>query len=135
MIKFLRRRKPGNSRGDYKIREKGIEGEDEACRFLKKKGYRIIDRNFRTRFGEIDIIAKEREFTVFVEVKLRNSSFYGLPEESVDFRKQKKIIKSAEFYLQKNGLSDTDCRFDVVSICGMENNRKIKLIRNAFEAG
>ncbi|MBI5418378.1 YraN family protein [Candidatus Poribacteria bacterium] len=117
----------------YRI-ELGKSGENEAEKFLKKSGYKILERNYRTRYGEIDIIAKDKDVLVFVEVKNRKDNKYGEPEEAVTFHKQKQISKVAVHYLTCNKFFQTACRFDVVSISDFEKNsdKKIKLIKNAF---
>ena len=117
--------------------ELGERGEKLAVDFLRKKGYHIVTVNFRCRLGEIDLIAREGNTTVFVEVKTRGSLEFGMPEESVTSGKQKQILKAALFYLKGKSLLDVNCRFDVVSIV-VENNGKVKrlsLIKNAFEPG
>ncbi len=104
--------------------------EQLAGSFLEKKGYRIITYNFKNRYGEIDIIAMDAEYLVFVEVKYRNNRSCGYPQEAVDFRKQKKISLVADEYCRRNRLPmDQSCRFDVVSILGSE----VTLIKNAYE--
>jgi len=102
---------------------------------LKKKGYFILDKNFRCPFGEIDVVAKEGQQIVFVEVKTRQNLNFGLPEEAVDYRKKKRLTKLALFYLKENHLENSSCRFDVVSL--VVENKKVKsvyIIKNAFEA-
>lgn len=106
----------------------GRSGERKAERYLKKKKYKILDINFKTRFGEADIIAKDKDYIVFVEVKTRSSDRYGSPSEAVNFRKQEKYFMVASEYLMKNDLSDAPCRFDVVEVLG----DKINHIENAF---
>ena len=91
----------------------GNLAENEACEVLKRKGFKILKRNFRNRFGEIDIIAKDDDITVFVEVKAKTGTFLGSPEEMVDKRKLSKIRNMAQAYL--NGLS-VPCRIDVVAV-------------------
>lgn len=112
----------------------GTAGEDEAARFLVKKGYRIIERNFRCRYGEIDIIAADGGSIVFVEVKTRGGDAFGPGAASVDARKQRKITIAAQFYLEKTGGADKGIRFDVVSIEKMGGRLEIELIKDAFEA-
>ena len=97
-------------------RQAGIDGESTAEDFLRKNGYKILERNYRSCFGEIDIVAKKQEYFVFVEVKYRSSGSYGNPQDSVDRRKQKKIARTALHYLKFNGLLGKDVRFDVVAI-------------------
>ncbi|MBQ2800743.1 MAG: YraN family protein [Lachnospiraceae bacterium] len=107
----------------------GTAYEEKAVEYLTAKGYRIIKRNFRCRIGEIDIIAKQNDIVVFVEVKYRKTASFGYPEEAVSFSKQKIIRKVAEFFLVGEQLSlDTECRFDVIAILGEEINH----IENAF---
>lgn len=97
-------------------REKGKLGENIASEFLKKKGIRIIERNYFTKYGEIDLIGIQNQTIIFIEVKLRNSDNYGLPWEGIDSKKINKIQKSAMLFLQKNNYDKFDCRFDVISL-------------------
>jgi putative endonuclease len=110
----------------------GKAGEDLALEFLKKRGYRIIDRNFRTRVGEIDIVARDGETVCFVEVKTRCQDCYGAPEESVDVRKQRHMVKAAMQFLKKMDLWESPSRFDVVSIDQTQALPQINLIQGAF---
>ncbi len=106
----------------------GKMGEDLVCTFLEKKGYNILERNFHSRYGEIDIIAKYGDAVVFVEVKTRKNLSFGRPAEYVTSAKMKKIIKTAFIYL--NG-EECEMRFDVAEVLyGTEN--KINYIENAF---
>jgi len=114
-------------------RKKGARGEDLAIACLKKEGYRIIERNYRCRHGEIDIIAMDKQDVVFVEVKGRASDTFGSPEEAVGPTKQKKISKVALRYLQERDLADHNARFDVVAIRFMPQGDRVRLIRNAFD--
>ncbi len=114
--------------------EKGKAGEDNAIRVLKKNGYRIIERNYRCRYGEIDIIARDGDTIVFVEVKTRSNSSFGPPKASVDHRKQRHIIKAATEYLARCGLMDRPARFDVVGIELKGQGYSAELVKNAFEA-
>lgn len=116
--------------------ETGTAGETEAVKFLKKNGFRIIERNFRTKSGEIDIIALDKGVICFVEVRARRGlldHFQALA--SVDSFKQKRLSKLALAYLKKKRLLDKPARFDVVSVlfCGGKN--EICLVKNAFDAG
>jgi len=110
----------------------GQKGEEIACELLIKKGYHIVERNYRCPIGEIDIIAYNRNTLVFIEVKYRTSRKYGYPAESVDIRKQKRIIKTAQYYLIEKKLLDCTCRFDVVEVENINNEIKINIIENAF---
>ena len=112
-------------------RQVGFENEYEAELYLTNSGYRIIEKNFYCKAGEIDIIAEEDGYLCFIEVKYRENTENGFPEEAVDIRKIKKITRSAVFYMNKHGLpEDYPVRFDVVSILGKD----ISVIKNAFEA-
>lgn len=102
--------------------------EDIAAAFLSQKGYRILERNYHTRLGEIDIIATEGNYLCFVEVKYRSNLGFGYPSEAVDKRKQKKIIESALIYIKSKCLLGQAYRFDVVEIIG----HQIRVIRNSF---
>ncbi len=110
----------------------GHKGEGLAVKYLKRRGYRIIQRNFKTSMGEIDIIARDRETLVFIEVKTRESLEYGQPFESVTRAKRRKIANVATLFLKK--LRDVpQCRFDIVSICHKKGKPEVDLIRDAFE--
>ncbi|MBI5238363.1 MAG: YraN family protein [Deltaproteobacteria bacterium] len=114
----------------------GAIGEEEAQRVLKKNGYKILDRNFRARFGEIDIVAMDRGVIVFVEVRTKKAqSMFASPGESIDMRKQKRITLAAEEYLTSCGMADHPARFDVVSIEIDGGAFKAELIKDAFDAG
>ena len=91
-------------------------GESLAAKHLKARGYRILAQNYRARRGEIDLIARDGEFTVFVEVKTRRSLRFGLPQAAVTWQKQRQISKVALAYLQAHNLLDAPCRFDVIAI-------------------
>lgn len=110
-------------------RQTGQEQENRAAVYLTERGYKILERNYRCRMGEIDLIAFHQGYLVFVEVKYRRGNRAGRPEEAVDFRKQKKISQTATWYLKEKGLSlDTPCRFDVVAITPEE----IRVFPDAF---
>lgn len=99
----------------------GELGEDIALKYLRKKKFRIVEKGFRLYRGEIDMIAYEGETLVFVEVKTRSPGALGLPEESVNLRKQRQIRKIAEGYLALNNIDEVECRFDVLSLIIDEN--------------
>lgn len=112
----------------------GNKAETFACKFLSRKGYKIISRNYRTKFGEIDIIAQDEDILCFVEVKYRKNSDFGNPEDFVDFRKQKKLLKTAKIYLAQKRISEVNIRFDIIGLVSDSKNKYIaKLIKNAFE--
>lgn len=111
----------------------GKSGERAALRYLKNKKYKILAQNFRLFRGEIDIIAFDKNTLVFVEVKTRKSTDFGLPEESVTPSKQKQIKKIAQGFLLRNNLQDAECRFDVISIhLDQDQGYRIRHIQNAF---
>lgn len=106
----------------------GVQGENRAVEYLKKKGYKIIERNFHCHFGEIDIIAMNQGYVVFIEVKSRNSVAFGLPREAVTLSKQKTIIACANYWLSSNIMVGKPVRFDVVEIL----DGKVDVIKDAF---
>jgi putative endonuclease len=118
---------------DTQIITTGKEGERIATAYLKKNGYRIMEINFRCPIGEIDIVAKEKDDLVFVEVKTRKSIELGYPEQAVGMRKQKKMSQLALWYMQKRKIADTNARFDVVAITLIPEKNEVKLIQNAFD--
>ena len=112
--------------------EKGKEGEAMASKYLQKKGYKILLRNYRTKYGEIDIVAKRKKLIVFVEVKLRKGDSFGKGVDAINEYKIKRIRKTAEYYLFNNKIDDKDVRFDVISIDFKTNEYKIEHIEGAF---
>lgn len=115
-------------------RELGNSGEEKAVEFLKKMGYEILHRNFRCKLGEVDIIAKEGNTVVFVEVKTRRSLKFGYPSEAVTITKQRHLKRVAEYFVQRQKVKDCMFRFDVVEVYMNAKNEvlDIKLIKNAF---
>lgn len=112
----------------------GAYGEDIACEYLIQNGYRVLERNFACRAGEVDIIAMQKDIVVFAEVKTRSSDKFGLPSEAVSAAKQKKIVKTALYYMQSKRLLEHMCRFDVIEIsAGDDNKYRINLIQDAFQ--
>jgi conserved hypothetical protein TIGR00252 len=108
----------------------GTEYERKAADYLEKQGYEILHKNFRCRYGEIDLIGKSDGYLCFIEVKYRSGSHHGFPSEAVDNRKRKRIVRSALTYMYFNKLpEDTPCRFDIVEILDNE----FSVIKNAFE--
>ena len=110
----------------------GKTGEDLAVAFLQRKGYTIVERNFRILQGELDIIAQDGEYLVFVEVKTARSLAFGAPETWVTRRKQMQIGQIAAAYLQQKEYGEIDCRFDVIAITFHNERPTIKHIENAF---
>ena len=118
-----------------KINKRQIGADKEAfvCEWLQNRGYKILERNFRCGSGEIDIVAREGEYLVFVEVKYRSRDTSGLPEEAVDVRKQRVISRVALYYLRRYGYGETTpVRFDVVAVFG-EQVFSVALYQNAFD--
>ncbi len=111
----------------------GKIGEDLAADFLIKKGYQILERNYRFSHGEIDIVAKQNETLIFVEVKTRNNLEYGEPEYAITKNKQRQIRKMANLYLYDKNIEEMDCRIDVVAILLKGKGKHvINHIENAF---
>lgn len=112
----------------------GAFGEELACKYLEDNGYRVLERNFSCRTGEIDIVAVEGDTVAFIEVKTRTSGRFGMPSEAVNCSKQKKLVKTSLYYLQSRKLFDYMSRFDVIEIVmDEENNSQINLIKDAFQ--
>jgi putative endonuclease len=111
----------------------GKIGEDLACEILDEKGFEIIERNFLTRFGEIDVIAKDGQTLVFVEVKYRKDEGFGTAAEFVTKEKLKKILKTAEMYINEKDLCEIDYRIDALAIDG--STGEYELIQNIFVEG
>ncbi|MEG1535337.1 MAG: YraN family protein [Clostridia bacterium] len=109
-------------------REEGISGETQAAEYLKNKGYKIVGRNFSCRQGEIDIIAKDKDYLVFVEVKARENTKFGMPFEAITDGKKRRLTAAANYYMMTHKCLGCDARFDVVSILRGE----ITHIENAF---
>ena len=111
----------------------GKEGERVAEEYLKKKGYRLVKRNYRCAAGELDLIVLDRRVVVFVEVKTRTGQTFGSPFEAVEFRKQRKMIQAAQYFLAEKKLQQRDARFDVVGISWAGRDPMVEHIENAFE--
>lgn len=110
----------------------GTYGEDEAVKYLEKKGFAIIARNFITKNGEIDIIAKDKDEYVFVEVKTRTSKNYGNPIDAVDLNKKKHIIKASKYFIYKYNLGNKYIRFDVIEVYINSKRCNINHLKNIF---
>jgi len=111
----------------------GKEAEGLAASFLEKQGYKLLARNYKNKFGEIDIVAVDKGVTCFVEVKARHSALFGSPAEAVSPRKQRQISKAALGYLKENKLLEHSARFDVVTLLYEKHPPEITLIKDAFE--
>ena len=112
----------------------GKSGEDLACRELEKRGYAILDRRYRSRFGELDIVARENGTVVFVEVKTRDSARFGEGLEAVTWQKRRKIVLMAGEYMLWHGLGTAPCRFDVVAVQWNGGRPRVEVVPGAFEA-
>ena len=112
-------------------KELGQKGEDRAAKYLKSKGYKILERNCKSKYGEIDLICKDKDKIVFVEVKTRTNPAFGSPIDAVDFRKQKKLKNLAlEWLSEKGWFEKKEIRFDVIGI--REDISELEHIENAF---
>ncbi len=112
----------------------GKIGEEIVAVYLKKIGYTILIKNYRCKLGEIDIIARDGTFLVFIEVKTRSGLGYGFPAAAVDARKQRQISRAAQCYLAEQRLFDSPARFDVISVLPGDGTRpRIDHINNAFD--
>jgi putative endonuclease len=113
----------------------GIKGENRACLYLQQQNFKILERNFHSQQGEIDIVARDGEFLVFIEVKNYSFRSLGSPLGAIRKSKKESIIHAAQTYLYKNGIKDTNCRFDVISIYRKFNGQTvIDHIKDAFYA-
>jgi putative endonuclease len=113
---------------------KGYAGEEFAARYLLRHGLTLLERNYRCRFGEIDLIMRDARTLVFVEVRLRRNADFGGAAASITTGKQAKLIKAAQHYLAHSG-KDQLCRFDAVLLSGVDANAAIEWIKDAFNAG
>lgn len=113
-------------------KQTGNFGEDLACLYLKKLGYKILERNYRIRGGEVDIVALDKNYLVFVEVKTRYSHEYGIPADSITPWKIRSLLKTALFYIQKIKWGDKGYRIDLVSVDFSQDlqNPEVELIKN-----
>ena len=111
----------------------GDRGEAYAANYLRQNGYRILTRNYRTKIGEIDLIAEDQDTLVFIEVKTRSSVRYGMPAEAVNYKKRQKIIQTAYWYLCVQHRENAICRFDVLEVYAVGDRWNVHQIKNAFE--
>jgi len=112
----------------------GELGETLACDELRRRGYAILERRYRTRYGEIDVVARHGEVLVFVEVKTRVSDAFGSGAEAVTGYKQRRVARMAADFLARRRIQDRPCRFDVVSVAVGQERPKIEVFVGAFEA-
>lgn len=113
-------------------RSLGKAGEDAAVDYLVRKGYRIVERNFRFERGEIDIVAEDGNVLVFVEVKMRRSLAFGEPEDAVSPAKRRQILRVAQGYLMQRSIDDRECRFDVITVRSDKNHITLEHFPNIF---
>ncbi len=111
----------------------GKQGEDVAERFLVNEGYKLVERNYRCAAGEVDLIVLDGRVIVFVEVKTRSGDRFGSPFEAVEWRKQRKMVRAAQFFLSQKGLHQRDARFDVIGISWPGEEPTVEHIKNAFD--
>jgi putative endonuclease len=111
----------------------GREGERVAEQFLKQKGFKIVERNYRCAAGELDLIVLDKRVVVFVEVKTRTGLGFGTPLEAVAYHKQQKMIQAAQYFLSEKGLHQRDARFDVVGVSWPGREPVVEHIENAFD--
>lgn len=121
----------GDNKQDPRIGT-GQTGEDLAVCYLENQGYTIVERNYRNRIGEIDIIARDGECLVFIEVKTRSNRRFGSPFDAVDFRKQQQISRVALAFMTQHRFGEVPVRFDVIGV-HLEESPRVELIKNAFE--
>ncbi len=129
LFDFFKNKKPSK----LSRTELGRRGEDEATRALKRSGYRIVQKNYRCRYGEVDIIATDGNVLCFVEVKTRRDDKFGSPKDAIDDRKARHMLAVAENYLTTKGLSDMQARIDVVSVEVRGERFHCEIIKNAVE--
>ena len=108
-----------------------MQGEREAVKYLKKEGYEILETNWHFHRYEIDIIAQKGEVLAIVEVKTRATDYFGDPEDAVDYKKRRKIVESADAYIEERDL-DVEVRFDIVAILKTKDGLKLRFIEDAF---
>lgn len=111
----------------------GKWGEELALKKVKKLGYKCLVQNYRCPLGEIDLIAKDKDFLVFIEIKTRKGSSIGYSKEAVDLRKQRQLSKVALAYMKENNCTNSRARFDVIAIHLDRDGEEVEIIQNAFE--
>lgn len=112
---------------------RGKHGEDLACAELQRRGYAILERRYRTRFGEIDIVCRDRGVIVFVEVKARGSNSFGSAAEAVTAHKQRRVAQMAVDFLSRRRLHGHPCRFDVVAVSFDRGDPRVDVYQGAFD--
>lgn len=117
----------------FGAKDRGDAAETAACRYLRDKGLELVERNFRCRFGELDIIARDGDTLVFVEVRCRNNPRFGNAAESVDLRKQQRLIRAASAYLSRHYQYELPCRFDVIEATQYRDTFQLHWLTDAFQ--
>lgn len=131
MFSLFNKKTGGKKRSPQEV---GQAGEKIAAEFVREQGYTVVTRNYRKRFGEIDIIAEDAGTLVFIEVKTRRTSEFGSPLEAVDAHKQQRMARAAQDFLSSTGQHDRSARFDVVAVVLQRDSApQIEHIRNAFD--
>ena len=118
---------------DAQKKELGHTGEAVAAKYYRQRGYLLLNHNYRTRMGELDLILYKDGGLVFAEVKTRTSAAKARPADSVDSRKQRRLISAAQFYLQHSPYADAPVRFDVVEVMPVDGGWRVHCIQNAFQ--
>jgi putative endonuclease len=127
--------RPGLRRGPgVAAQRSGAAGEDEAARYLENAGLQIVARNFKTRLGEVDIVARDGAVTVFVEVKKRQNVSHGTAAEFVSGGKARRVVAAARLYAARHGLTEKPIRFDVIAIDRIDGREQIRHHKGAFDA-
>ncbi|QJB56449.1 YraN family protein [Pseudodesulfovibrio sp. zrk46] len=124
-MRFLSKIIPTKQRGDL--------GEDAAARFLEQKGFRVLERNWRFRQWELDLICRDGDTVVFVEVKTRRAGSMGTPGDALNRKKQARLVKAASQYLSKHDLWDEPCRFDLAAVIDTGVSMDVEHTENAFD--
>jgi len=114
-------------------RQRGDLGEDAAARYLEQRGFRVLDRNWRFRQWELDLVCMDGDTVVFVEVKTRSVTTMGTPADALDRKKQARLVKAASQYLTKKELWDEPCRFDLAAVIDTGISMDVEHIENAFD--
>ena len=114
-------------------RRRGDLGDDAAARYLESRGYRVLERNWRYRQWELDLICRDGDTVVFVEVQTRAAKTMGIPADGLNRKKQARLVKAASQYLTRNNLWDEPCRFDLAAVIDTGTSMDVEHIENAFD--
>jgi putative endonuclease len=116
-------------------RARGDLAEDAALAYFEENGYRVVERNYRCRHGELDLVVERGPLMCFVEVRMRSRGLWGDPASTITFSKQRKVVRSAQHFLMTRRIRDRALRFDVISVLGTGAEATLEHIPNAFDAG